>query len=391
MQGSSVEKILREGHDAYLEQGNHKKAKEIFERVLKTQIKELGEDDLSVAKTLSYIGDMLSSEEIYSEAFEKFEKALEIQLEKLGEKHPDTVFTYENIGRAFLGRVNTITANAKHKFAEATKVQRHVLTTLLHVHGEDHPGVVKSYNLIALLLQNQKRSDDALQMLDKSIEICSRLQGLCEISKMDLLGRAFLTKASCFQALGNLEGATEMFTNLLQVQKEALGEMHPATALGHTCLANAYGQRGMLQDGIKANMKANAIYRTSFGDGHPCTEKLVTTIQSLKRDEKAKTLVEQGVAMKAQGHSEKAEQFFHQALDICVEAFSDPQHVPHIAASYENLSHIKVEQGLLEDGIAASVKALKIRRRTLGDDHIDTRKRMDVHRSLLKRLLEDRS
>ena len=61
------------------------------------------------------------------------------------------------------------------------------------------------------------------------------------------------------------------------------------------------------------------------------------------------------------------------------------------AEIYENISAVKVQQGLLEDGIAASAEALKLRRRTLGDDHTETKGRMEAHRSLLKRLLEYRS
>jgi hypothetical protein len=57
----------------------------------------------------------------------------------------------------------------------------------------------------------------------------------------------------------------------------------------------------------------------------------------------------------------------------------------------ETLSAVKVKQGLLEDGIAASAEALKIRWRSFGDDHTDTKRRMEAHRSLLKGLLENRN
>ena len=46
------------------------------------------------------------------------------------------------------------------------------------------------------------------------------------------------------------------------------------------------------------------------------------------------------------------------------------------AAVLENVSAVKVEQGLLESGIAASAAALKNCRRLLEDDHIDTKRRM---------------
>jgi tetratricopeptide (TPR) repeat protein len=106
--------------------------------------------------------------------------------------------------------------------------------------------------------------------------------------------------------------------------------------------------------------------------------------------------------MKEQGDWEKAMQLFQQSLGIYSEInnahpsfealYENSSAIcVELAAVHENISAVKVEQGLLEDGIAASAEALKIRRRTQGDDHIDTKGRMEVHRSSLKRVLENRS
>ena len=81
-------------------------------------------------------------------------------------------------------------------------------------------------------------------------------------------------------------------------------------------------------------------------------------------------------------------QDYYEALAIYKET---PSVRPNIAAVYEILWGVKDDQGLLEDALAASAEALKIRRRTLGDDHADTKRRMEAHRSLLKRLVENRS
>ena len=82
---------------------------------------------------------------------------------------------------------------------------------------------------VSTLLLKQNRLDDALQMSDKSIKICARLE-LAGDSDTGGLGEALLSKALCLQALGNLEGATEMFKKLLILGKEVLGEMDPLIA-----------------------------------------------------------------------------------------------------------------------------------------------------------------
>ncbi|CAJ1959573.1 unnamed protein product [Cylindrotheca closterium] len=93
--------------------------------------------------------------------------------------------------------------------------------------------------------------------------------------------------------------------------------------------------------------------------------------------------------MEAEGDSEKAMQLFEEALDVYKETSSIS---PNAAAVYENISALKVAQGLRgEEAIAASASALKIRRRTKGDEDADTKLRMTTHRSLLRLLLESRS
>ena len=92
--------------------------------------------------------------------------------------------------------------------------------------------------------------------------------------------------------------------------------------------------------------------------------------------------------MEADVDLEKAVQLFQEPLDRYKEASNIPQSTTE---AYENLSAVKADLGLLEDAIVASAEALKMYRRELGDDHIATKGRMEAHRSLLKRLLENRS
>ncbi|CAJ1945506.1 unnamed protein product [Cylindrotheca closterium] len=430
----SLEELKKKGF-AYYNEGNHEKAKEILVRALEIQTKESIEDDLSVAGALNVIGSVLLKEGKLNEALEKFERVLAIQLKKLG-RHVDTAETYEIIGQIYheqkndqncgkmlrkaldiklevLPRENisdltdlyqrlSISLQLQGKFSEATNTNKRALATLLEVHGEEHPAVIESYNGIAILLANQMRFDDAIQILDKSIEICSRLQEAGDFDK-DLLARSLFNKGRCLKIQGRLDGATQMFTKALAIRKEALGAMHPSTGEFYESLGETYVRQDMLEEGIHAFTKTLEIRQSVFSDDHPGLEELKRTIAPLKRRKKAKTLHEQGLAMKTQGDWEKARQFFQEALNI-YEDLSATVFDASMAAIYanistlymelaivcENISSMKVDNGLLEDGIAASAEALKIRRRIYGDDHRDTKRRMKAHRSLLKRLLQNR-
>ncbi|CAJ1936762.1 unnamed protein product [Cylindrotheca closterium] len=416
----SVEKIKEKGI-LYFHQGNYQKAREMLEKVLEIQTKELGEDDLSVALTTHHIGNVLMREGKYDEALETLTRALEIRHTKLGASHDDTVKTYELIGSVFmesgdhekaekyyrtvvvikskfhslespalmnLNQNLALSLQRQGKFSEAQKIQKEVLANLLQVYGEDHSDVVLVYIATAGLLYEQNRPKDAHQMLDKSIEVCYRLKGLGDFNTQVLV-RALSTKAGMLEVQGDLEGFTGTLNKVLMVQKETLGEMHPSTADAYENLADAYLGQDMLDECINALTKTLEFRRKVLGNGHPRTQELVSVLKPLKRGKIARALNEQGLAMRVQGDMDKAIQLFQEALDIYKETFLHTH--PDMMAVYENVSAVKIEQGLLDDGIAASAEALKIRRRTLGDDHTDTKGSMEAHRSLLRRLLESQS
>ncbi|CAJ1968227.1 unnamed protein product [Cylindrotheca closterium] len=414
----SVEELIKKSRYCF-EKRNNQEAKETLERALAIQRNELGEDDLTVAWILYQIGTILAEEDNFDEAFEKFDRALAIRVEKLG-THLETANSYMSIGVVLESQDNGEKAEVmfrealgiyleilprnhsevmdaylhlasslkkQGKLSQATKIHKLRLGTLLQIHGEDHQGVVLSYNGISELLRIQNRLDDALQMIDRAVEICNRLERLGDFD-MDLLGRALYNKASILNEQGNFKAATEVFNKVLTIQIEAFGEMHRATALTYENLAAVYIQQGMIEGAIMAYTNAINVRRKELGNDHPDTKELLLTLALLKRDKNITTLNDEGLARNAEGDSEKALQLFHQVLDIYEESSIAS---PNVAAAYENISTIKVDQGMLEDAIAASAEALKIRRRTLGDGHCDTKRRMEAHRSLLKRLLVSRS
>ncbi|CAJ1946435.1 unnamed protein product [Cylindrotheca closterium] len=430
---NSAEELLEKGR-YYCGQGQTIKAKEIFERVLEIQTKELGGDDPSLAITLNHIGAALLNEENYDEAMGTLERALGMQLGNLGATDADIGRTYESIGRVSLGQGNyekaevlfrialniklelpathmsdlmdvchnlVVSLQMQGKVSDAVMMQKGVLAKQLEMHGEDHPEVVKLYVGIAVSLKTQTKLNKALQMLDKGIEVCSRLQRTGDFDA-DIFEVVLLSKALCLQRQENFEGATEVFTELLMFQKETLGEIRLSTAQTYESLALLYARQDMTDDAIKAYANAIHVFKTVLGDDYPKTKELAPTLKLLKREKIAKTLRLQGLEMKAQGDLANSVLLFQEAQIIYKEihtAHPSPEAVSKniyaanidIAASLELFSAWKVDQGLLEDAITVSADALKIRRRTLGDDHTDTKERMEVHRSLLKRLLENRS
>ncbi|CAJ1955771.1 unnamed protein product [Cylindrotheca closterium] len=356
---------LKQQFFVHRKEGNNIKALETLGRILEIQTKDLliVEDDLSVVPTLMYMGQLLPSIGMLNEALETLQRALDIRLRRLGEKHADTAQTYESIGRVFLEqgdgkKAQTMFQNAlsfmvecpipelsdimilsenveslsepcfmsrsqslaialrmQGKFSEATKMQKVVLANLLQIYGEDHSDVVMVYTFIAGLLKDQNRLDDALQMLDKSIEICYRLQGMGDFNPTVLI-ISLRDKSNLLEAQGNFKGATEVLSKVLIIQQETRGEMHVSTAEACESLATVYVRRDMIDVAIETYTTAINIRRTVLGDNHPSIQDGMITLKVSKRHQTAKTLRSQGVTMNAQGDSEKAIQIFLEALVV---------------------------------------------------------------------------
>ncbi|CAJ1947739.1 unnamed protein product [Cylindrotheca closterium] len=321
----SVETLLEQYRIVAANQQVPRTEREVLERLVEAYAREPGEDDLTLAFALNNLGiqqrkDGIQKRRIsyFGDSLKKHERALEIQLKLLGEAHVDTARTYANIGRNFLEKGTTfdrdkgknfekaegsyrkaldimnklqiirpqesfdltkwnqhlvVSLKGQGKYSGAIKTQKLVLSTLLQKHGEDHHTIVLAYHCIAGLLKAQNRFDDALQMLDKAIAICSRLEQLGDFDRT-ILGLLLRNIAEVMEAKGDVECALELFTKLLMLQLDTLGEMHPATADTYEKITKAYMQKGMVEDGIKNLTKVVEIRRQVLGDDHPDTKDL---------------------------------------------------------------------------------------------------------------------
>jgi tetratricopeptide (TPR) repeat protein len=158
-----------------------------------------------------------------------------------------------------------------------------------------------------------------------------------------------------------------------------MGEMHISTAETYEDLALSYLQQELAESVMKAFTKAINIRQKVLGEGHPSTKEVMSCLALIKCETDAKALNEQGLAMNLKGDSEKALQLFQQALDVYKEAYAVR---PNMA---ERRSRIATRWHCCQ------CRSPQDSSKHIWDDHPDTKGRMEVHRSLLKRLLENRS
>eukprot|EP00526_Cylindrotheca_closterium_P009824 CAMPEP_0113632124 /NCGR_PEP_ID=MMETSP0017_2-20120614/16694_1 /TAXON_ID=2856 /ORGANISM="Cylindrotheca closterium" /LENGTH=419 /DNA_ID=CAMNT_0000542661 /DNA_START=184 /DNA_END=1443 /DNA_ORIENTATION=- /assembly_acc=CAM_ASM_000147 len=400
-----------------VEQGDVAKAKKTIDDALESLS---GEDGLVVAGFFFGLGDKLFENSQFKDAMQTYKAALEIRLELLGDRHPDTAESYETVGNVFYKEADFESAEEMYRKAleidlevqpdnhlvlsdryydmgtvltdqgkidEAIKMCKQSLARKLHIHGgEDHSDIAWEYIGVGVLLMKQNRLDDALQMCDRVIEMCNRLGPGGDNRK--ILAAALINQALIRQKQGDLEAATELCEQSLAIQVEVFGEMHLETADFYQNIAVMYGKQDRLDDAIHASFKAFQIHGKELGEDHPYTAECFKLFVQLKLG-KAAAINEEGLALaKAGGDYTHAVKLFQEALSMYSELELEE---PDTAAVYENMADVYISADKLEDAVATSAGALKIYRRKLGDDHEVTKRRMEEHRSLLKRLLENRS
>lgn len=85
-------------------------AKECYNEALEVKRLRLGDDDISVAMTLSKVGHVESISGEYQQALSCFEKALNVQRTYLGNDHSETAVTLCSIGDVWVSMGSYATA-----------------------------------------------------------------------------------------------------------------------------------------------------------------------------------------------------------------------------------------------------------------------------------------
>jgi tetratricopeptide (TPR) repeat protein len=114
---------------------------EYFEKCLAIELKTLGEDRPSVARSYTNIGSIWESKDNFDKALEYYEKSLLIKLKALGKEHPSVAISYNNIGGIWENKGN---------FDKALEYYDKTLAIELKTLGGEHPSVTTSYYNLGL-------------------------------------------------------------------------------------------------------------------------------------------------------------------------------------------------------------------------------------------------
>ena len=339
-QSLSVADSLSYLANLYLEVDNYDKAEPFLLQALSIQRKILGENHPEVANTLNNLATLYSRRKDLSKAESLLREALQIKLSTLGEQNLDVATSLNNLGMLY---------SSTGKYTQAQSLLQQALEIERSTLGEQHPDVAIVLSNLALLYKTMGDYAQAEPLFKQALQIQRTTLGEQDPRVATVLNNL----AQIYYAMGDYAQAEPLLQRALNIQREALGEAHPQVALGLANLGALYEALGDYKRAEPLLQRALDIQRKTLGEAHP---------------QVANSLLMLGRLRKELGDYREAESMLQRALTI--QAALGEQH-PDVAASLNDLAGLYRETGDYAKAEPLYRQALEIRQAALGEQHPD--------------------
>lgn len=224
----------------------------------------------------------------YQEDIEYSQRSLDIRMEVFGDRHPDTAFSFSNIGLAY-GHLGNAKAQLDYQL-RGLELRSQVL-------GLHHPETIISFQNVCTAYKDTGEINKALDYGEKALEGFVNLFGGQSREVARLLG----TIGTCYFSLGDHEKALSYFQSDLAITLTVLGDQHPDVATSLRSVGRGYIKLGDREKALEYLQQALGICLKSLGEQHPST---------------AATLREIGVVYEENGKAQIAYEYYKKALEI---------------------------------------------------------------------------
>lgn len=232
---------------------------------------------------------------------------------------------------------------------EAVNLFEKVINTDSTKHGTIiQERISESYNQLGIIYQILGQYRKAVQCLDLSIKISSKIFGVSH-SKISTY---FNNLGVIYKESGDYKTAKALFTHSLNTDIELFGSIHPRIAIALNNLANTYLATRDYDTALELSNQALIIKLQLYNKTHP---NLITTYNNL------------GQAFRGKMELDLGRIFFNKALEINLNVFGDNH--PNVADSYINIAGIYRAEGKPEIAIELLKKALQISLHHFGEIH----------------------
>jgi len=196
--------------------GHYDKAIEYYEKALKSDLNNYGEDHPNVATYRNNLGASWKAKGDYDKAIEYYEKALKSDLNNFGENHPKVATRWNNLGEAW---------RAKGKYDKAIGYYEKALKSDLKNFGDDHPNIAAHRNNLGVAWSAKGEHDKAIVFIEKALESDIKTFG----EKHSNVATYRNNLGTALNAKGEHDKAIEHLEKALSVIQVRLGDNHPDT------------------------------------------------------------------------------------------------------------------------------------------------------------------
>ena len=359
----------------YSNQAQYSKAEPLYHEALKIRREVLGDKHPDTSQTINNLALLYSKQAQYSKAEPLYHEALKIRREVLGDKHTDTSQTINNLALHYFDQAQY--AKAEPLFLESFKIQ-------MKIFGKHHSDTIECNKYIALLnfyhTQPARKKPFTAEQKAKLAKTVKLNRDVTEFSGKEKYAEVTL-----------------LAIESLKINREILGDKHPATALSLNNLGMLYVQQAQYAKAEPLLVEAFNINREILGNDTPDTavsfnnlailfssqaeytkaEPLYLEALKIRREtlgdkhlDTADTINNLAVHYAGQAQYAKAEPLYLEALKINREVLGDKH--PGTALSINNLAMLYVQQAQYAKAEPLYLEALKIKKEVLGNKHPDT-------------------
>jgi tetratricopeptide (TPR) repeat protein len=381
--------------------GNYQGAKELLEKVVKSDENNFGFDHSSTVSSYSNLAEVLRNLGDYQGAKELLEKAVKSDENNFGFDHPSTAISYSNLAAVLrdLG-----------DYQSAKELSEKVVESDENNFGIDHPSTARSYSNLATVLQDLGDYHGAKELLEKAVKSDENNFGFDH----PLTASHYSNLATVLQDLGDYHGARELVEKAVKSDENNFGFDHPSTACCYSILATVLQDLGDYQGAKELLEKAVKSDENNFGIDHPSTARsysnLATVLQDLGDYQGAKELLEKAVksdeknfgfdhpstvsrysnlamVLRNLGDYHGAKELLHKAVKSDENNFGLDH--PSTAISYNNYASVLYCLKEYKKALIFSEKAVQIFKKTLPPNHPNIQNSIDIYNGIQQKINEE--
>ena len=240
---------------AYWQKGDYEQSLANHKKALAIKLKLLGENQTTISSSYNSMGLVYEKKSDYDEALENFQKALSILIKIFGEQHPYVSLVYNNIGGVYW---------FKNDFDKSLEYYQKALAIKLNLLGNNNPDIGTSvcYKNIGLIYFTKDDYTKALEYYEKSLTIQVKLFGSEDYSTAGTYGNIGLA----YMKLAKFNSALDYFHKSLSVRFKFFQEKNKDISVDYRNIGELYYAKHDLDSALGYYQKSIISLVKDFND-----------------------------------------------------------------------------------------------------------------------------